>query len=294
MPAFAAFPDIEAWRAERLREAARLAGDDKAVAELLASPGQRLEGHCVVCDASARFDLSRADAATGTLRESLRCARCGANARQRAAASVLLDALPAGNPQSAARVYLTEQSGPFYRALRRRLPSLVGSEYASTRLRRWRLQGWLLRHGLFERLRFADVTALPVDGKPGDTFADGAFDAVTSLDVLEHVPDFRAALRGFARVLRPEGTLVLTVPFYADAAWSETVARMSGDGRIEHLQPPEYHGDPLGGGVLCFHHFGWDLLDALREAGFADAVALRVRDPAHGLPEPLWVLRATR
>ena len=198
------------------------------------------------------------------------------------------------DPASAARVYLTEQSGPFYRALRRRLPSLVGSEYASSRLRRWRLQGWLLRHGLFERLRFADVTSLPGDGRSDGTFADAAFDAVVSLDVLEHVPDFRAGLREFARVLRPGGRLVLTVPFYADAASTGTVARMAGDGRIEHLQPPEYHGDPLGGGVLCFHHFGWDLLEALREAGFTDAEALRVHDPAEGLPEPVWVLRATR
>ena len=298
MQAFAAFPDIEAWRAERLREGARFAGDDRAVVELLASPTQVLDGHCVVCDASARFHRTRSDAATGSLRESLRCARCGANARQRAAAAVLLDALPTERGASAARVYLTEQSGRFYRALRRRLPSLVGSEYASSRLRRLRLQGWLLRHGLFERLRFADVTSLPGDGKSGGrsggTFWDGAFDAVVSLDVLEHVPDFRAALREFARVLRPGGRLVLTVPFHADAASTETVARIAGDGRVEHLQPPEYHGDPLGGGVLCFHHFGWDLLDALREAGFADATALRAHDPAQGLPEPLWVLRATR
>jgi len=293
MPAFAAFPGIDAWRAERLRQAARFAGDDLAVKALLASPVQLLDGHCVVCNASARFHLPETDASTGSLRESLRCARCGANARQRAAAAVLLDALSVENPL-AARVYLTEQSGPFYRALRRRLPSLVGSEYASTRLRRWRLQGWLLRHGLFERLRFADVTSLPVGGKSGGTFGDGAFDAVISLDVLEHVPDFRAALREFARVLRPGGWLVLTVPFYTDATSTGTVARMAGDGRVEHLQPPEYHGDPLGGGVLCFHHFGWDLLDALREAGFADAGALRVHDPSLGLPEPVWVLRAAR
>ena len=59
-------------------------------------------------------------------------------------------------------------------------------------------------------------------------------------------------------------------------------------------QPPEYHGDPLGGGVLCFHHFGWDLLDAMRECGFAEAEALRVRDPERGLPEAQWVLRARR
>ena len=98
-----------------------------------------------------------------------------------------------------------------------------------------------------------------------------SFDAVLSLDVLEHVPDYRAALREFARVLRPGGQCVLSVPFYVDRESTETLARMDADGRVEHLQPPEYHGDPLGGGVLCFHHFGWDLLAAMREAGFSDA-----------------------
>ena len=57
---------------------------------------------------------------------------------------------------------------------------------------------------------------------------------------------------------------------------------------------PEYHGDPISGGVLCFHHFGWALLDDVREAGFADVAAYRVQDPAHALPHPHWVLRAIR
>jgi len=277
MPAFPAYPDYEAWRAALSRDAPRLAAEAQAFDAL---PAQ-VEGQCVVCDAVARMTCSEpAGPRSASLRESLRCERCGANARQRAATAVLLD------EASPPAIYLTEQAGPFYRALRRRLPGLVGSEFATTATRRWRLQAWLWRHGLFERLRFADVTELP--------FADAAFDAVISLDVLEHVPDFRAALREFVRILRPGGRLVLTVPFHADSATTEAVARMAADGRIEHLQPPEYHGDPLGGGVLCFHHFGWDLLAAMRDAGFARAEALRLRDPAQGLPEAVWVLRATR
>ena len=281
MPAFAAYRDLDAWRAAQAREASRLAAEAGALDALLDASPTRIEGHCVACNATARFLCpGSASPRPASLRESLRCERCGANARQRAAAAVLLADAPVRS------IYLTEQAGPFYRALRRRLPGLVGSEFATTAARRWRLQAWLWRHGLFERLRFADVTALP--------FADAAFDAAMSLDVLEHVPDFRAALREFARVLRPGGRLVLTVPFYSGNASSEAVARLAGDGRIEHLQPPEYHGDPLGGGVLCFHHFGWDLPGAMREAGFAGAEALRVQDPALGLPEPVWVLRATR
>ena len=52
---------------------------------------------------------------------------------------------------------------------------------------------------------------------------------------------------------------------------------MRDDGTIEHLHPPEYHGDPLDpGGCLCFHHFGWDLLDLLRDAGFRSVTAYSV------------------
>jgi SAM-dependent methyltransferase len=42
-------------------------------------------------------------------------------------------------------------------------------------------------------------------------FADGAFDVVTALDVLEHVDD-EAALEEIVRVLRPGGTIIVSVP----------------------------------------------------------------------------------
>ena len=53
------------------------------------------------------------------------------------------------------------------------------------------------------RLR-GDGTALP--------FADGSFDLVVALDVLEHIDDDSAAARELARVLRPGGALVIFVP----------------------------------------------------------------------------------
>ena len=43
-------------------------------------------------------------------------------------------------------------------------------------------------------------------------FGDATFDALLALDVFEHVPDDARALAEARRVLRPGGTLILTVP----------------------------------------------------------------------------------
>ena len=50
----------------------------------------------------------------------------------------------------------------------------------------------------------ADGTRLP--------FRDGAFTNTIASEVLEHIPDDRAVLRELARVLRPEGQAIVTVP----------------------------------------------------------------------------------
>ena len=50
-------------------------------------------------------------------------------------------------------------------------------------------------------------------------WADGSFDLVTCLDVLEHIPDDGTALRELRRVTTPGGWLLLTVPAYP-SLWS--------------------------------------------------------------------------
>lgn len=56
-----------------------------------------------------------------------------------------------------------------------------------------------------------EVTQGSIDALP---FEDDSFDLITSLDVLEHIEDDRAALRELRRVARPGGLLLLTVPAY--------------------------------------------------------------------------------
>ncbi|MCL5265015.1 MAG: class I SAM-dependent methyltransferase [Chloroflexi bacterium] len=70
-------------------------------------------------------------------------------------------------------------------------------------------------------------------------FSDGAFDAVLCGEVLEHVGDDEGAVREFARVLKPEGICIVTVP--ADPRlwtncdeWAGHCRRYTRDG-LEHL-----------------------------------------------------------
>ena len=267
------YRDDAAWRASG------------AVHAQVVATQRYLPGSCVVCGSASGFRIGWTDRKPpASLRESMGCINCGCNSRQRAATSAMLREL-ASKPHP--RIHLTEQASPLFIALRRRFPRLSGSEFQPSLAKRLKLSAWLWRQRAWTWVRHGDATRL--------RFADASLDAILCLDVLEHVPDFSAALGEFARVLKPGGALLLTVPWHWTNAGSREIARLRADGGIDFLQqPPEYHGDPLGGGVLCFHHFGWDLLDAMRECGFAEAEALRVRDPERGLPEAQWVLRARR
>jgi len=65
--------------------------------------------------------------------------------------------------------------------------------------------------------------------------ASGAADCVTMLDVLEHLRDDEQALSEVARILKPGGALVLTVPAYGHL-WS------AHDEALHHFRRYEKHG----------------------------------------------------
>lgn len=67
------------------------------------------------------------------------------------------------------------------------------------------------------RFRAEQILNLAGDRVP---LPDGSLDFVTALDVLEHVPDDAAVVRGFHRLLKPGGVVVVTVPA-SMALWSD-------------------------------------------------------------------------
>ena len=94
----------------------------------------------------------------------------------------------------------------------------------------------------------ADITAL--------NFENNSIDLIVSSDVLEHVPAFDKALSESARVLKMGGAHLFTVPPRASTKKRAVVDA----GRIVHLEPPEYHLDPLSAeGILAFWDIGPDL-----------------------------------
>ncbi|MGQ0799499.1 MAG: class I SAM-dependent methyltransferase [Pseudomarimonas sp.] len=234
-------------------------------AMLLQAKSKWLTGYCVGCQVVSRFDYRNVATDAPNWRESLACERCGLINRWRASLH-LFQCLQ--RPEGS--VYLTEQTTDLFRRIESSVPKAVGSEFVSPTTPPGHVSDWRGR-----QLRHEDVTRL--------SFADASQAAVLSFDVLEHVPDYRAAVREFTRVLMPGGLLLLTAPFSMQLAKTNIRARMHASGQIEHILPPQYHGDPLSSdGVLCFQDFGWDLLDDFRAAGLDDLQVISCCSPAFG------------
>jgi O-antigen biosynthesis protein len=260
----AALSDAAADRAYRAGTRERFNERASIERSLIPSREERfhVDGFCIGCRMpqpfQAGFEFAVRDE-QGTRvpnwREHLVC-QCRLNARTRAAIHLLTMRLRA--PRTA-RIYLMEQQSPLYEWLKQRFPNLVGSEYLGDKTAlgaSWR------------GIRNEDATRL--------TFPDRSFDYVLSFDVFEHVPVYQRAFEEAHRCLTDGGTLLFTAPFDRDSESTIERARVSDSGEIEHLLPPEFHGDPINpeGGILCFQHFGWDVIDKLKAAGFADGRGL--------------------
>jgi SAM-dependent methyltransferase len=109
----------------------------------------------------------------------------------------------------------------------------------------------------------ANALALP--------FGDGSFDRVIASEVLEHIDDDVSAMAELARVLRPGGTIAVTVP-------------RCGPEVLNWLLSREYH-DVEGGHLRIYRRSV--LWARLQSVGLAPVGSHH----AHGLHAPYWWLR---
>jgi SAM-dependent methyltransferase len=178
---------------------------------------------------------------------SVRCLRCGASAVHLSLGHAL-----EGRDLSGLDACELSARGPLVRFLRPRVRLLATSEF---------FEG-VERGAMSAGVRCEDVQQL--------TYPDASFDLITHTEVFEHVPDDARAFAELRRVLKSRGTMMFTVPIDPHATTVERAKLRNG--RIEHLHPPLYHGDPLRGGsrILLYRDYGGDIVERLRAAGFDD------------------------
>lgn len=108
-----------------------------------------------------------------------------------------------------------------------------------------------------------DALALP--------YPDGTFDCVIASEILEHIPDDKAVIAELVRVLRPGGSIAVTVPRWLPE-------------RVCWLLSDAYHANE-GGHIRIYR------ADQLRAKLEARGVRFTHSEHAHGLHSPYWWLK---
>ncbi|MEO9181427.1 MAG: methyltransferase domain-containing protein [Acidimicrobiales bacterium] len=120
-----------------------------------------------------------------------------------------------------------------------------------------------------------DATTLHTAAVQGDAlhlpFPDAAFDRVICSEVLEHIPNDIGAMTELTRVLRPGGTMAITVPRF-------------GPELINWALSDEYHNVP-GGHIRIYRR------SVLTERLVSAGMKVTGHHYAHGLHSPYWWLK---
>lgn len=271
----------------------KLDGNEAALANVASNGRFTVKGFCIPCEKEVNFkvDMRAGGREENGLffpnwRERLICHSCRMSNRQRLIATLVMQQLKACS--TGQDVYLMEQITPLYKWVSNKFRNhtIVGSEYFGAKYQGGKIVGFLdyqaplklrnlpntIRQNLIlidamlemGGIRHEDITRL--------SFSDASLDLIVSNDVFEHVPDPLATFRECARVLRPGGMILATIPFHSNRDISIVRAKLEVTD-VHHLLPAMYHGNPVSAdGSLVFTDFGWDMIQNLLGTGFSDVM----------------------
>ncbi|UAX95114.1 methyltransferase domain-containing protein [Ensifer adhaerens] len=221
------------------------------------------EGFCPICQTKTTYQ-----ATNNWFRGTLTCMSCpnGSVPRERALALVLEEALPNW------RDLKIHECSPIDRGisvkLKREAKDLIQTQFYPD----------LPRGSTTRKFRNEDLQKL--------TFPANTFDLFISLDVMEHIPDPKAAIYEIWRHLKPGGYMLCTWPVrkYQVEAIDHRVA-FNEDGTIkEYLKPEEWHGNPVDAkGALVTVDYGYDIHQAIALWAHFDVRVYRFNDHKHGI-----------
>ena len=126
----------------------------------------------------------------------------------------------------------------------------------------------------YQGIRCEDLTHL--------TLPDESFDVVITQDVLEHVLHPELAFAEVARILRPGGSHLFTVPL---SRGRNTVVRAEvTPSGLRYLTPRVYHDNPISAeGSLVVTDWGDDIVDFIRRHSHLDTTVYDIHDRYLGL-----------
>lgn len=219
--------------------------------DVLRSPYPRLiRGFCSCCNKFVEVEFSTRHALLTkdggihlSCSETGVCPQCRINSRMRFACDFLFSQVNGG------KVYLTEKKTYLVQSLMKRHSDLETSEFLG-----------------FDKICGQEYDGVIHQNIENLSYSADSFSGVMCLDVLEHVFDPIKALSEISRVLSPGGTAVITFPFFCDRERTVRRASLDNNGTLRHDLAPEYHGNPLGGGVLVVNEFSWDFIEEVKRS----------------------------
>lgn len=219
--------------------------------------GRANRGYCPICEKPVTF-VRHGE----WLRDEYRCQSCRSTPRFRATILTLQRLFPDWRSLS---IHESSPGSPSSEKLARECPGYSSSQYFPG-----------IRPGsLHQGTMCQDLHAL--------SFADGTFDMIVTQDVFEHIPDPSRGFAEVARVLKPGGAHVFTVPYYAGKQ-TFVRSRLKDDGAMVHFAPQEFHSNPVDrNGSLVTTEWGDDLADFIFEASGMTTSIYHYHDPTHGL-----------
>lgn len=218
------------------------------------------EGFCCCCDSEVIFESH-----TKSFRDHLICTKCKCIPRERAIMKVIEDFYPNF------RKLKIHESSPANRG-------------ASVKISK-QCDNYTPTHN-YPDIPLGNIgpNGIRNENLEDQTFDDESFDLVITQDVFEHIFGIEAAFKEIARTLRPGGAHIFTTPLVNFTKPTEIWAQKGKDGKIEYLQEPEYHGNPINSkGSLVTYHFGYDICNIISKASGLNTIIVRIDDLSLGI-----------
>jgi len=220
------------------------------------------QGYCPICETDVTFHVEGP-----WYRDQLFCPSCtnGSVPRERALALVLNELCPNWREK---RIHESSAVGRGISVkLAQQCYNYVGTQYFPEIERGTTIDGW----------RNEDLEE--------QTFPNGVFDIVISLDVMEHVYFPDKVLKEIHRTLASDGVYICTFPIRKSQVdgWERRFELLP-DGTRHDIKEPEIHGNPVSiEGSIVTIDWGYDLHQTIAAWAPFDVRVYRFADQTHGI-----------